>query len=137
MRARRGIRPRETARDNDSLQLIVCWRCFLSSSTSVDIFLHYPGPRRLNVTGYAAHSLLPAFLGSPVRHLLLCLAALALSPPQGAVGESAHRSLPCQAASPLGTGQTEWKQIQLDGGQCAFETPYRLYYRRGSEPDRL
>ena len=86
---------------------------------------------------YAAPPILFPSLVLLMRLLLICLAALALLPPRGAVGESAHRSLPCQVASPIGTGQTEWKQIQLDGAHCAFETPYRLYYRPGSEPDRL
>ena len=69
--------------------------------------------------------------------LLICLSALLLSLPQGAGVEPAHRTLPCREGSSMGAGQTEWKQIQLDGAQCAFETPYYLYYWPGADPARL
>ena len=48
-----------------------------------------------------------------------------------------HYSFPCQEAPSGNIIQSEWKQIQLDSAQCAFETPYNLYFRAGSDPDRL
>ena len=78
-------------------------------------------------------SISSTYSGSHMNFLLVFLAFFLLSPVSGL----AQYSLPCQETSSVGTSQTEWKQIQLDGAQCAFETPYSLYYRPGSDPGRL
>ena len=83
------------------------------------------------------HSLFLNYSGSRVNRFLICLAVLVLSPTEGVVSGHAHSSPPCQGPSSIDAGQNEWEQIQLDGAQCAFETPYRLYYRPGPDPDRL
>lgn len=84
-----------------------------------------------------AHSISLTLSDVNVSLLFICLVLLMLMHPPVAVAEPAHRSLSCREESPIEKGQTEWKQIHLEGAFCAFETPYSLYYRPGPDSARL
>lgn len=68
--------------------------------------------------------------------LLLLVAVFVPTSALSAPNDSPRSTGSCAAES-IRPRLADWEQIRLDDATCAFDTPYRFYYRRGTDPTRL